>query len=116
MSSSLLLESLFVGAYCALLSCFVNHPFLFGFTKHALGYLMGLHALFCKERQRGNSALVSWSQIIKESVLEGFVVMGMCVLLGRKMLSYFIVGVVLHLGSEYLKLHENFLKRCRWRI
>jgi len=106
------LETLIVGVYCALLSRIVNTPFWFGCIKHALGYIIGLHSWFCEARRAGSKATVAWGQLASESMLEGVAVIVLSEILGRSMLAYFIMGVLLHVGSELSGFHRDFLKRC----
>jgi len=107
-----LVEPLLVGTYCALLSRVVNQPFVFGMVKHALGYVAGLHAWFCRTRNAGSSATVTWGRLASESVFEGFAVLALCSMLGRSALAYFIIGILLHIGSELSGFHLEFLRRC----
>jgi hypothetical protein len=108
----LFVETLVVGTYCALLSRFVNHPFAFGIVKHGLGYLAGLHSWFCRVRDAGKTATVPWGKLASECIFEGIGVFGLCSFLGRSVLAYFIVGCVLHLGSEVIGYHREFVQRC----
>ena len=109
---NLWVETVLVGVYCALLSRFVNQPFIFGFVKHALGYVAGLHSWFCQVRNAGTVASVSWAKLGFESVFEGLGVAGLCIVLGRSAVAFFVVGCLLHLGSEIIGYHGEFLKRC----
>ena len=103
---------LVVGVYCALLSRIVNNPFMFGVTKHALGYVAGLHSWFCRARGVGKQATVDWGKLASESFFEGFAVVGLCSFLGRSALAFFFIGMGLHLGSEWIGYHKEFVNRC----
>jgi len=109
---NVVVEILLVGVYSALLSRFVNHPLLFGITKHVLGYVAGLHSWFCRSRDAGTKARVSWGQLLYESAFEGLGVMGMCAFLGRSTLAFFVIGCLFHAGSEVIGFNAEFLKRC----
>ena len=103
---------LVVGVYCTFLSRFVNSPFVFGVTKHALGYVAGMHSWFCQCRHVGKHASVSWGKLASESIFEGLAVVGLCSFLGRTATSFFVIGMILHLGSELSGFHKDFMKRC----
>ena len=105
-------ETVLVGMFCAVLSLVVNQPFLLGITKHLVGYGAGLHSWFCQIRHAGTTAKVSWGQLGYESAFEGLGVMGMSMFFGRSMLAYFVIGCLLHAGSEMIGFNAEFLKRC----
>jgi hypothetical protein len=74
----MILESLGVGAYSSALFfiCLRWLPqrgllllFVFGFLKHFLGYLMGLHELYCKNKCHKEHAI--FDPVLGQSILEG---------------------------------------------
>lgn len=112
MNANLLLESLFVGTYSALLSRVVNNPFAFGVCKHVFGYIIGIHSLFCQHRKAGNHLAIIWSKLAYESIFEGIAVIALCTVFGQSIMGYFAIGVILHIAAEYSGAHTNFLSRC----
>ena len=108
----LVLECLGVGLYCACLSLLVKHPFLFGVVKHGSGYVLGIHDAFCRLRQKGMRAPMSYAILSVECVQEGLAVWGLSAALGTSAVAYFFIGVLLHAAAEYFWVHRGFLKRC----
>jgi hypothetical protein len=105
-------EALFVGLYCAILSRVVNNPFMFGVTKHVLSYVAGVHSWFCREREAGKHSSATWGKLGSEAIFEGLAVVGLCAFLGRRAISFFIIGILLHLGSEFSGFNRDLLNRC----
>lgn len=132
-----LLESFFVGFYSVILYEILK-PFLsettvlffcIGFFKHLFGYLLSLHTQYCnygdacKRTTHDYITNTSFTTIIVESILEGFVFVILDSLflsifwkMGVRVpeISIFVTGYVLHVSYEYLGLHDSFCKtRCK---
>lgn len=112
MNVNVLLETLFVGTYSALLSRVVNNPFAFGICKHVLGYVIGIHSWFCRQRKAGNYLTTTWGKLAYESIFEGIAVIALCTVFGQSIPGYFAVGAVLHLAAEYSGTHTEILSMC----
>ena len=127
-----ILESLFVGIYCCILyellrqfiTDFQLLLFVLGFFKRFFGYEAGLHGLFCKfgyacqrvENAKIKPAYLDMPKLITESVLEGFAFLCIGYLLSTvskdRLLIIFFIGVILHISSEIIGLHEKVCHRC----
>lgn len=136
----LLMESIFVGIYCIVLLGILQYfgldffelLFILGFSKHFLGYLLGLHSLYCKNGAsckgmniRDTNIFPGYEKkIVKpiykflESIVEGFVFLFLGFILQKngiknKYLIVFFIGIFLHLFSEIIGLHTYFCIQCR---
>ena len=139
-SLSLLMESILVGIYCILLLSILQYfgldyfelLFILGFSKHFLGYILGLHSLYCTNgasckgmNYRDTVKCPGYEKkIIKpiykflESIVEGFVFLFLGFILQKngiknKYLIVFFIGVFLHMFSEFIGLHSYFCVQCR---
>lgn len=132
-SSSLAIESAFVGIYCGFLflgiQLFVRNQYLllfaFGFCKHLLGAYLGLQTYYCNHGQACKSLdsanyIYKKDTILQESVLEGlwFLVFGIFAFeafstLNMRVIAIFGIGFTTHLLSEYIGLHHSICEnRC----
>lgn len=117
-----LFESVFVGMYSwmiyKIVQPFVPVSYLFflvGFSKHFIGYWIGLHAYY---RQYGDACQSvyrtdSESSLFIESLLEGmaYVILGTLLRFRSKDLLFFVIGVLLHLLAEGASVHTDFCSR-----
>ena len=93
--NTLMLEALVAGLYCAALSPLLgSYPFVLGFTKHVLGYLVGSQTWFCSE-------LVPRPTFL-ECALEGLGVSGFTYLLGTSAVAYFFIGIMLQFAAQFV--------------
>ena len=106
-------ECVGVGIYCSFLSIFIHQPFVLGVLKHALGYVAGLHGVFCRIRHKGTKAPVSYKDLALESLQEWLGVLGLSFALGTTPVAYFFIGVALHAVAEYIGINRQIIKRCR---
>jgi hypothetical protein len=125
-----LFESIIVGAYSSIVYLitknFVNNVyllfFLIGFIKHLLGYLLNIHTFYCNygyacSNKNKNKVAIYTNYLFAESVIEGILYLSFGLLFNKiiknKLIDIFIVGVLLHIISEKLKIHIFFCKnRC----
>ena len=120
-------ESIFVGVYSCILYLLIpiTHAriglFVVGFLKHYLGNLLGIHDYYCNNgyacKSKGPSKYaVTQLALILESVAEGglFVLVGTLLMILQKnmILTYFLIGVLLHLIFEFSGAHQ---KICAYR-
>ena len=125
-------ESIIVGVYSSIIfliiSNFTNNInllfFLTGFIKHLFGYLLNIHTLYCnrgyacsnKSNDKNKIAIYSnylWIESIIEGLLYLIIVLLINNFLSNKLNNIFIIGLLLHLFFEKLKIHNIFCKtRC----
>ncbi len=129
-----ILEAILVGFFCILLytglqwiKSFILLLFVLGFLKHSIGYLSGLESLYCNYGKACRTQVchnqsfqkVAYTQhLMLESFLEGiaFVFVGILLysILKYKLGAIFLIGVVLHLLSEWMGIHTMFCQQnCR---
>jgi hypothetical protein len=116
----LIIESLFVGFYTAiiiLLYSFIIKDinllfFVTGFTKHYLGYYLGAHDYYCQIA--GNKTKSNGSNLFLESVAEGaaFVLAGKLINTNEISITGFTIGFIFHILAEFLGIHAYFLNNC----
>jgi hypothetical protein len=126
------LEALIVGIYTviiyilySLLSIknFYLLLFLVGFNKHLLGYFFNLHTYYCKYGYACNnkdSNVTTELTIFLESIGEGliFIFFGSTLtafsyLRKNTILTFFVLGFILHISFEILGIHSRFCdERC----
>ena len=128
-------ESVLVGIYSCLLYSIIkiyitnlnSLLFLTGFFKHMFGYLFNIHTLYCNYGYACNSdsdlnnkqykkALFT-NYLWIESIIEGLGYLFFGLILNtfkfNKTLVVFLIGMLLHLLFEKLKIHQIFCKnRC----
>lgn len=114
-------EAFFIGCICCLLffclnffaSNFVILLFLTGFIKHFGSYYFGLQTYYCKTKLNFNYIAIS-SNIIIESILEGFIFIYFGLLLTKiitnNYILIFILGFIIHIIADIYGVHELFLK------
>jgi hypothetical protein len=134
------IESIFVGIYCLILFSLLNYfhfdfynlLFILGFSKHFLGYILGLHSLYCYNGAscRGMNhrdeikcpgyerTFIKGGYKFLESILEGVVFLFLGFFLQKngvknKYIMIFFIGVFLHLVSDLIGLHTYFCMNCR---
>jgi hypothetical protein len=120
-------ESLFVGVYSCILYLLVpiNDAkialFVVGFLKHYLGNWLGIQDYYCNNGYSCNSKrpskyLLTQTALILESVVEGglFLIFGVLLMMIQKnmIVTYFIIGMLLHLIFEFSGAHQ---KICAYR-
>lgn len=128
-----IIESIFVGVYICfiylLFSPFIKNFYLLllvcGFFKHFLGSSFGLWTWYCNN---GEACLKVLSQdlakqkyyeantnnLIHESIYEAFIflLVGTClrIIIPKSIYMFFIMGILLHIGSEHIGIHKKFCK------
>jgi hypothetical protein len=124
-----IIESIFVGIYTSLIyllfSPLIKNFYLCllfcGFFKHFLGSSLGLWTWYCNN---GNACLKvlnhdqyyesNTKYLIRESIYESLIFLFIGTILKFFILNdlylYFILGIVLHIGSEIIGLHRRFCK------
>lgn len=82
--------------------------FIVGVLKHFLGYYLQLQSGFCYFRGKGKAIITG--NFVNECILEGIVFTIIYLLT----LNAFITGFSLHIISEYIGIHNLFIKYiCR---
>jgi len=120
-------ESIFVGLYSCILYLLIpiTHAriglFVVGFLKHYLGNLLGIHDYYfnngyaCKSQGPSKYAVTQLALIL-ESVAEGglFALVGTLLMILQKnmIVTYFLIGMLLHLIFEFSGAHQ---KICAYR-
>lgn len=124
-SFTLFYESIFIGLYSLVLYMLLknllkNKPFVYilfllGIAKHFLGYFGGLQTYYCQIYKDENSvALVPTAlDLVFEGLLYVLIGLSFLYIVKNKYIIVFLTGVVLHLGFEFVGLHNYFLRtRC----
>jgi hypothetical protein len=133
---NIILESIIVGIYssiiygCVSIAVFVPSWILFfvtGVLKHYIGYICGIHELYCKygkacqsvHKSHKNLQLSSntFPYLLVECIVEGilYAVLGsvLYLFIPFRMLVVFVTGLMLHMLFEQIYLHKLFCKyRC----
>ena len=124
-----IIESIFVGIYTCfiylLFSPFIKNFYLLllvcGFFKHFLGSSFNIHKWYCNNGE-ACSKMLSQDQyydantiyLIRASIYEAiiFLLIGTILqfIIPKRLYLFFIMGIVLHIGSEYIGIHKNFCK------
>ena len=134
-----IIEAFFVGVYSysiAAILLVLNHNYQYSYTyllfctgylKHFLGYVVGIHAYYCKYGYSCNNIQkiydtsvnknVQLVQVIGESIGEGlaFIVAGTTLhtFIKNKLFIVFLVGCIFHILFEMLGIHSYFcIHRC----
>jgi hypothetical protein len=120
-------ESIFVGVYSCILYLLIPITytrlalFVVGFLKHYLGNLFGIHDYYCNngyacKEQHPSTYVVTQLALISESVAEGglFLILGTLLMILQKnmIVTYFLIGMLLHLLFEFSGAHQ---KICQYR-
>ena len=120
-------ESLFVGVYSCILYLLIPMNdtrialFVVGFLKHYLGNLLGIHDYYCNngyacKSQHPSIYVVTQLELVVESVAEGglFLLLGTLLMMLQKnmIVTYFLIGMLLHLLFEFSGAHQ---KICAYR-
>jgi hypothetical protein len=127
-----LLEAGLVGLYSAIvykIASFVLFDwiplfFFVGFLKHALGYELSIHTLYCQygsacshlANKYDRYASSNLRTLVIESFQEGavFVLLGYCLRMFSKdlLIVAFLTGALLHIIAELIGLHQRFCHQC----
>lgn len=124
-----IIESIFVGIYTCfiyLLFCpFIKNFYVLllvcGFFKHFLGSSFGLWTWYCNNGEaclKVLSPLLNYeantNNLLRESIYESFLFLLVGSLLSfiipNNIYIFFIIGLVLHIGSEKIGIHKSFCK------
>ena len=122
------IEAIFVGVYSSIIRIILGvlfNPSLYtllfvtGFFKHFIGNLSGIHNYYCKYGcKRNDTAIYTGTmqpmQLFIESILEGIAFLSFGIVINRYLKhtisNVFLTGVLLHIISEILGIHEIFCK------
>ena len=114
-------EGLFIGFYNIIIYFFIHlftnnliiQLFLTGFFKHYLGYFTGIQDYYCKINKNNQNYSSKPTNIILESLLEGFlfIYIGFLIslLIKNRYLLFFILGFFIHIIAEFFGIHYLFL-------
>jgi hypothetical protein len=131
-----IIESLFIGIYSAVIylicNIYISNFYILlggvGFCKHLLGNILGIHNYYCnngyaclllRNNKIGDYYITNNSYLFLESILESIAY----ILLGTSLhmvypsmpiiYNVFMIGVILHIVSEHLHIHNYFcINRC----
>jgi hypothetical protein len=120
--SIILLESVFVGFYSLLMSILILNLFSFsmtintfiiGFLKHFISGLFGLQQYYCSIYIKCDEFILK--NLLLESIGEGLLYVIAHLVISRfivvnEYLSFFIIGMLLHISFEGLGIHSSFCK------
>ena len=122
-------ESLFVGAYSYILYLLVpiSDPrialFVVGFLKHYLGNWLGIQDYYCNsgyscKTDSPSKYIVTQPALVLESVAEGglFLLLGTILMMLNQnaLVTYFLIGALLHLLFEFSGAHHKIcMYRCK---
>jgi len=125
-----IIESIFVGFYSVIVYLFfsrfiyVSHQNLYlllllvGFFKHFLGYILSIHTWYCnngiaclKIPERNERYIATSTNLLRDSLLEAFAYLFLGFILQhivKNVYLFFMIGFILHILSEKLKIHTYF--------
>ena len=117
-----LLEPVFIGLYSLFLYiCIFNILpkwnvyltfFIVGFVKHTLGYFLNIHEYYYRHVCKKKHCKTTMKSLFIESIFEGclFIIVGtlLSLVVTSKSTVYFTIGVLLHIFSELIGLHQRF--------
>jgi hypothetical protein len=125
-----IIESIFVGLYSACVylffSYFIHFSYknmyllllLVGFFKHFLGYILSIHTWYCnngeaclKIPERNERYIASSVNLLRDSILEAIYYLFLGLILrniAKDVYLFFMIGFILHILSEKLKIHTYF--------
>jgi hypothetical protein len=125
-----IIESIFVGLYsvCVYLffsCCIYFSPkniylllLLVGFFKHFLGYILNIHTWYCnngeaclKNLDQNERYIASSVNLLRDSILEAISYLFLGLILRnivKDVYLFFMIGFILHILSEKLKIHTYF--------
>ena len=118
---NLIIEALFVGFYTYLISLILINPFnnpyfylfIIGFIKHFLSYYLNIQNYYCNYKNNHNA---DNSSFFTDSIYEGIVFIfigGILIKIFNIHLTFFLIGFIFHISSEYIGLHKYFIMhRC----
>lgn len=131
------IESIFVGIYTIIVYLSILFfaksmdnqivPLLFvvGFSKHFIGYIIGIHDYYCnygyactKNRDSVVVQKTNPDNLIVESVIEGicFCVLGLLIRtfanIPSKIVLFGLIGIIMHITAEFVGLHHYFCGKC----
>lgn len=120
--SIILLEAVLVGFYSLLISVLVLNlfkcsillnTFIIGFLKHFISGLIGLQKYYCSRYIKCDKFILN--NLILESIGEGILYLILHLVIFKFMvidiyLSFFIMGIILHISFEGLGIHSYFCK------
>jgi len=127
--SIILLESVFVGFYSLLMSILILNlfkysillnTFIIGFLKHFISGLFGLQQYYCSRYIKCDEFALK--NLLFESIGEGVLYVILHLVISKIMvineyLSFFIMGMLLHISFEGLGIHSSFCKsHCKKKI
>jgi hypothetical protein len=127
--SIILLESVFVGFYSLLMSILILNlfnfsmtinTFIIGFLKHFISGLFGLQQYYCSRYIKCDEFALK--NLLFESIGEGLLYVIAHFVISRfivvnEYLSFFIIGMLLHISFEGLGIHSSFCKsHCKEKI
>jgi hypothetical protein len=117
----LFVEALFVGIYSSSIYLLLTNVigitihkralfyFLLGYFKHFIGFIIGLHYLFCNIIRKIDNykSQYIWTVFIN-SIIEGFIYIVLGSLFTPTIKVAFFIGFILHIISEYIGIHKDF--------
>jgi len=124
-----ILEAIFIGIYTSfiylLFSPFIKNFYLLllvcGFFKHFLGSSFGLWTWYCNNGEACLKVLIheqyyeaNTLYLIRESIYESFIFLLVGIILTyiipKSIYMFFVMGTILHMGSENIGIHKKFCK------
>ena len=125
-------ESVFVGIYRVFIFTIISYffentyvsLFIVGFAKHFFGNFLNIHNFYCNYGYscylhndcKNGKCLDNNKHLFLRSLFEGFLylIVGSALIempfTLKNIYLYFLIGVMLHLGSEWLGIHKYFCK------
>lgn len=117
----LFVEALFVGIYTLFIFLLTKNVlritiykralfyFIFGFLKHFMGFIIGLHYLFCKIFRKNENYKTQniWTVFIN-SIMEGFIFIIFGSWFKPTIKVAFFIGFTLHIIGEIFGIHKEF--------
>ncbi len=124
-----IIEAFLVGLYTCIIyfvvSSFIKNLYslllVVGFLKHLLGYYLDIHTWYCNNGKECLNVLnpdytytAKSTYLIRDSIYDSIIFLILGSILSSKLTNinnyvlFFIIGVLLHIISEYLLVHKYF--------
>ena len=113
---NLILEAIIVGIYALSLASLIKtystiNIFLIGFIKHFLFGILGIHNIYCKNKEKNCEYKFDLYDLTLESILEGVLFIFVFSFIDIKNpIAFFLVGFSIHILFEILNIHNIFCK------
>jgi len=113
---NLILEAIIVGVYTFMLSSLIKtysmvNIFFIGFIKHLLFGIIGIHNMYCENKEKNCKFKFDLYELALESILEGILfIIAFSFIDIKNPIAFFLAGFSIHIFFEILNIHNIFCK------